>query len=517
MKTKKNKYYAYVRVSTVKQGDGASLEAQSDAIRQYADKHGLVISEWFRETETAAKSGRPVFEKIIKQLNSKKADGLLMHKIDRSARNLRDWATVGDLQDSGIEIHFAAESVDFTSRGGRLTADIQAVIAADFIRNLKEEIRKGQRARLKQGYYPFTAPFGYLDNGKGELKTIDTEHGIFVREMFELYATGQYSLPSLESEMYKRGLRSKSGCKVYKGKIELILANPFYMGLIKIRGHPGFYQGKHKPVISPELFRKVQNVKQNRSRRKNTKHNHLYRGIFACKKCKNSMIPEKQRGHVYYRCHTKSCPPNSINETFLEDEILNSLALFQLSEEDYSTLQKNLDKLSTTETISSFQKSVRLELSKIEGQLEKLMDGFINGLIEENVFSHRKEKLEFKKIETSKRSENQISIAEKIANTQKFLEHVKSVASTYVYANPSEKRQLIDLLFSNMFVFNKKVEIATQNWLMPYANIAASPKCADYKVKNRSGLQLHNSESGENNMIQFLNITDGIKVRELAR
>jgi DNA invertase Pin-like site-specific DNA recombinase len=77
----------------------------------------------------------------------------VIHKIDRSARNLRDWADLGDLIDAGVDVHFANETMDLKSRGGRLSADILAVVAADFIRNNREETRKSFYRRLKQGIY----------------------------------------------------------------------------------------------------------------------------------------------------------------------------------------------------------------------------------------------------------------------------------------------------------------------------------------------------------------------------
>ncbi len=58
------------------------------------------------------------------------------------------WADIGDLIDAGIDVRFAYNNLDLDKRGGRLTADIQAVIAADYIRNLKEEVRKGIQDRL---------------------------------------------------------------------------------------------------------------------------------------------------------------------------------------------------------------------------------------------------------------------------------------------------------------------------------------------------------------------------------
>ena len=166
-----NTCFGYIRVSTQKQGEGVSLEAQQDAILAFASRSNLQVIRWFEEKETAAKSGRPVFNAMLKLLHQHGASGVIMHRIDRSARNLRDWAAIGELSDAGINVHFATETLDFRSRGGRLTADIQAVIAADYVRNLREECIKGLNGRLKQGLYPFRAPIGYLDNGGGKPKT----------------------------------------------------------------------------------------------------------------------------------------------------------------------------------------------------------------------------------------------------------------------------------------------------------------------------------------------------------
>lgn len=125
--------YGYTRVSTVKQGEGVSLEAQKDEIIRYAEKHGLSISRWFEEKETAAKAGRPIFDGILRDLRTGKADGLIVHKIDRSARNFRDWAQIGELADQGVAIHFATESLDFQSQGGRLASQYFGQIEGDVL------------------------------------------------------------------------------------------------------------------------------------------------------------------------------------------------------------------------------------------------------------------------------------------------------------------------------------------------------------------------------------------------
>lgn len=165
--------YGYTRVSTAKQGEGVSLEAQKDAISSYAEKHDLSIKQWFEEKETAAKTGWPVFNTLVKELLAGKAQGLITHKIDRSTRNIKDWGIIGDLADAGISIHFVTETLDFSLRGGRLAADVQAVVAADYIRNLREETIKGLKGRFSQGLYPYKAPLGYLNQGRGKAKIPD--------------------------------------------------------------------------------------------------------------------------------------------------------------------------------------------------------------------------------------------------------------------------------------------------------------------------------------------------------
>jgi DNA invertase Pin-like site-specific DNA recombinase len=110
-------YFGYIRVSTAKQGEqGVSLQEQRDAIARYAERNGLGIMEWFEERETAAKRGRPIFAKMLKLLKRGKAGGVIIHKIDRSARNLKDWADLGQLIDEGIDVRFSQESLDLNTR-----------------------------------------------------------------------------------------------------------------------------------------------------------------------------------------------------------------------------------------------------------------------------------------------------------------------------------------------------------------------------------------------------------------
>jgi site-specific DNA recombinase len=167
-------FFAYARVSTPRQGErGVSLPEQKNAIERYARAHSLQIGRWFEEQQSASHTGRPAFVQMLRLLRKGTAQGVIIHKIDRSARNMEDWADVSKLVDAGVQVYFASENVDLKTVGGRLSADIQAVVAAHYSRNLREEVKKGLYGRLKQGCYPFRAPIGYLDQGSAKVKIPD--------------------------------------------------------------------------------------------------------------------------------------------------------------------------------------------------------------------------------------------------------------------------------------------------------------------------------------------------------
>src|SRR5205823_571660 len=132
------------------------------------------------------------------------------------------------------------------SRGGRLSADIQAVMAVDYIRNLRDEVKKGQRGRLRQGLYPWAAPPGYVNKGGTQPKTIDPVNGPIIRRAFEAYATGDHTLRTLRMALNDWGLRSKSGRALSLEVVNKLLRRKFYVGLVVIRGET--YIGSHEAL-----------------------------------------------------------------------------------------------------------------------------------------------------------------------------------------------------------------------------------------------------------------------------
>jgi site-specific DNA recombinase len=216
--------------------------------------------------------------------------------------------------------------LDLHSRGGRLSADIQAVIAADYIRNLRPETKKGFYGRLKQGIYPLAAPAGYLDQGKGKAKALDPVTAPLVRRAFDLYARGNWGLVALSEEMRRLGFKTKRGGKMAKNKLSTILNNPFYIGLIRIKRTREMFRGAHEPLVSKALFDRVRLVLTGKHRLKIIKHDFIFRRLLTCAECRHALIGERQKGHVYYRCHSRECPTTGIREEAVEQRITEVLS-----------------------------------------------------------------------------------------------------------------------------------------------------------------------------------------------
>jgi len=449
----KHKCIAYVRVSTVRQGEkGVSLQEQERAIKEYASRNNLTITDWFEEKKTAAKRGRPAFSKIMALLKQGKADGVIMHKIDRGARNLRDWADLGELIDAGVAVHVARDSLDLHSRGGRLSADIQAVVAADFIRNLRDETKKGFYGRLRQGLLPAPAPLGYLNNGKGTVKTIDPVRGPLIREAVERYASGRYSIRSLQREMKGRGLTGRSGKPVAVSSLTLILKNPFYMGLIHIKRSGESFAGIHEPLIGAGLYRTVQERLRGRTQSKVRVHSFTFRQLVRCDSCGNSLVGEIQRGHTYYRCHTLRCPLRCVREEHLDTRIKTEFARLQLRPEEKARLRDLLhnEKGHQADGRTASRRALTLQLQQVEDRLLRLTDAFLDKVVERQLFEDRKRLLLIDQAETKEKiGALKDPEGDAVQLVSELLEQADTALLSYELATGEERREMVETMTSN--------------------------------------------------------------------
>ena len=480
-----HKVFAYVRVSTTRQGEkGVSLAEQSDAIRRFSERHDLAIVRWFEEQQTAAKRGRPKFSEMVRLLRRGYAQGVVIHKIDRSARNLRDWADLGELIDAGVKVYFANENLDLASRGGRLTADIQAVVAADFIRNNREEVKKGLSGRLKQGLWPFGAPLGYLDRGKGKEKTIDPKKGPLVREAFNLFATGRYTIETLLEEMTLRGLRNRNGRPLSKDGMWLMLRNSFYMGIMRIRRTGERFPGVHRPLVPASVFERVQAVLDGRSFTHVEKHDFGFRRLFRCATCGRSLTGSLQKGRVYYRCHTKACIGACVREDAIDTRVRTTLRRITFGQELRALLHVGIRrrKEASAETVAAHRRSLTAELARVDARLTRLTDVFLDEAIDRDLFQSRKSELLVQRAQIQERIEECDSDgARLVQRADEKLQLAESAISLYEMATSDEKRRLLDRTTCNRIGIGRNVEISLLPPFGDIADVLDFRKCAHHQ------------------------------------
>jgi DNA invertase Pin-like site-specific DNA recombinase len=249
----------YARVSSKDQErEGYSIPAQQKLLREYAATHQLELAREFVDVETAKQTGRSGFGEMLAFLKSTPAcRTILVEKTDRLYRNVKDWITVDELD---LEVHFVKEGavVSKQSRSSdKFMHGIKVLMAKQYVDNLSEEVRKGLREKAEQGHFPGVAHVGYVNNRVTRRIDADPVRGPLVAKVFELYASGRFSLKVLTQKAFEIGLRHWRGDRrMTKSEIHRMLRNPIYTGDFLWLGQRR--KGSHQPLVSHDLFDRVQ-------------------------------------------------------------------------------------------------------------------------------------------------------------------------------------------------------------------------------------------------------------------
>ena len=230
----------------------------------------------------------------------------------------------------------------------------------------------------------------------------------------------------------------------------------------------------------------VQLVRAGKSGKKVTKHLHTYRGLFSCQQCGTAMIAERQKEHVYYRCHTTICETNSIREEALEQSIADILKRVEMTDEAMERLVSHVTDWIKQHINSPKPSSYAMQLELITQRLERLTDTLIDRLIDGDTFNTRKQALLLDRTAIQEKMEADAKKALEPNRVQKFLELVKSLYSTYLIATKDEKRQIVQNVTSNRTVFGKKVFVEPSNWLRDTQNALGVLLCGDTASTSRS-------------------------------
>jgi site-specific DNA recombinase len=401
----------YARVSTKEQAErdgdpeGYSIPAQREACLRKATSLGAnVIGEYVDRGESARSADRAELQNMLKRLTNESVSYVIVHKIDRLARNRSDDVTItAAIVASGARLVSVTENIDETP-SGLLLHGIMSSIAEFYSRNLAAEVLKGTQQKFRAGGTVTLAPPGYLNirkvvNGY-EVRTIevDPERAEHITWAFEAYATGDWTLNSLALELQTRGLTQRPTKKRVAGRpflpnaLHNILRNRYYLGYVRYRGVEG--EGKHQALIDIETFEKVQRVLVDHrvSGERSSRNKHYLTGSLICGRCRSRLGYSVMTGRTgqpygYFFCLGRhsgrtDCQlrylPESDVETAVEDVWQNERPRLPIAD-----LQMNL--LADFEDNASHARSEVERLNRRSEQIrrervkwaEKAMDGVI--------------------------------------------------------------------------------------------------------------------------------------------
>lgn len=460
------KYYAYIRKSTdEKDRQTLSLQAQRRIVEEHAERNGLKIIKWYEESKSAKKPGRELFNKLSECLTRDEADGVIAHKVDRLSRNDFDMAILTGLVKIGKEIIVVEGNFDLGSPSGLLNFRLQSVLATNFVDNLSQEVKKGQKQKLLNGWFPAFAPTGYVNridiDGKSKIYQ-DEKKAPIIKKAFELIAFEGLSTQETAERVSSLGLTSRTGSTITKSQLWKIIKNPFYYGYF--RWNNELVEGAHEPIVDQETWKRANNNLADNSNHKSASHYYPYRGALICGECGRKITAETQKGHVYYRC-TKSKGSGSCNQPYLRKEELESQFenIFKGFQFDFETSEKiKTDLLESHSQEIQFRESAIRSINSRISELRHKKDRLLDLRIENEI---SKEEHDAKKVEI----DNQIQDLEIELNAYKktddnwkkevegFFELANNGYKIYKLANDQEKELLVRSISSNLVIKDKRL------------------------------------------------------------
>ena len=468
----------YTRVSSREQAEeGYSLAAQRDAcMRLVADRGWMLAGEFCDAGESGRTTDRPQFQAMLDLLKQDQSIRyLVVHKLDRLARNIEDHVMVkATLRKHKVALVSATENFE-DSASGQMVEGIMAVLAQFYSANLAQEVKKGLRAKLESGGWPHMAPLGYVNQrreaaGRSEAIVIrDESQAHLVRQAFELYSTGQYTLDRLHTEMTKRGLRNKRGGIIARSKLAELLHNKFYVGAMVWQGVE--YPGNHEPIVSRELFNRVQEQMSSNTTpgSRERKHSHHLRGTIYCDSCGARMTTlfAKGRGGIYqyFFCIGRAqkrtnCAQKYVDVATVEDQIANALERVDFDSMDKDRIRKGLrDEIVVLSRDSeSSTKLWKKRLHQLANERKKVMDAYLASAITVEDLKQHQSRINS---ETGY-GEGQLALA-KIKSEQvvelidRAVDVIDRIPSAYRAASPGLRRKFNAALLKAAFLKDRQV------------------------------------------------------------
>ncbi len=475
--------FIYLRVSTKEQArtgggaEGYSIPAQREACYTKAQQLGATVHEEYVDAgESARSADREQLQKLLKDIKTIRPDYVIVHKIDRLARNREDDIAINlMLRKHGVKLVSCTENIDDTP-SGRLLYGLMAEIAQFYSGNLAQEVMKGLVRKAQEGGTPFRAPLGYLNRretrGSVEFSWVeqDPERAEIIRWCLEEYATGRWSAIDLTLTAQTKGLTSRPTPSRPAKPVSLttmykILANPYYMGVVSYQGI--HYEGKHEPLVEPDIWLANQAIlaAHNHTGDKERVHNHYLRSTIYCSDCGGRLIFSRNRGksgeaYDYFMCVKKktkvnNCIRRAIRAERVEEAVARFYGTFHIAPQHAELIRATVHEELATQQAEAARSLEQASSRKrrVQDEREKLLQAHYAGAIPQDLLAAEMKRLTRALAE----AEVQIKVAKvSTADVEDTLSRALVAAShcerAYLTAPDHVKRQINQGFFEKLYI-----------------------------------------------------------------
>lgn len=335
------RYCLYARKSSESdERQAMSIDSQLKEMSALAKRDNLNIVTIKQESHSAKLSGqRPIFMEMLDELRNDKYDGILTWAPDRLSRNAGDLGSLVDLMDSKKLLHIKTHSQEFSDNPNEkfllMILCSQAKLEND---NRAINVKRGIRAKCEMGWRPCMPPLGYYTRaatGKERDIIIDTERAPYIKQVFEMSASGR-SGRYIFRWLDRNEVRTRKGKRISLSMIYNMLGNTYYYGEFEYpSGSGNWYKGKHEPLISKELFKKVRKALVVPEKTKWGSKEFPFKQFLKCYSCGSSIVGEEkvkkrkdgsENHFTYYHCSRQvdyKCPEPFIRDTVIVKELMS--------------------------------------------------------------------------------------------------------------------------------------------------------------------------------------------------
>lgn len=490
-----DKTVIYLRVSSKGQEEnGYSLDAQEKLAREYAAKKGLEVVKIWKGAESAwGKIERTNFSEMLAFMKKHhEVRHIIFDVLDRMTRNDVDKLKIAQLvKQYDKVVHFSRDNKMYSresSSDEEFMMDVQVAVAKKLSNDISRKTTMGMTEKAEQGIYPARAPIGYLNNHRTSKIDIDPERAPFVQRLFEMAASGEYSLQMIEDILYAEGLRERlHNGRVRKSTLYRVLHNPMYYGTF--RWGKKLYSGIHEPLITKDLFERANKALSLFERPRVTTRNYPFANLLHCKDCGCSIVGDfAKKKYMYYRCSfSKGQHPHEkyIREHQLDEAFAALIDAISLKPEVVAWLQKAIEiRLKHLEKAQNKATGgLKAELSKKQTELERLYDeGWEKGYPAEFI-KRTEERLKTAIAELTQQIQTQTIQPDAVRQkSTDILKLVCNMGTIYRAAPLSEKKPLLRHIASDFVLDGHKIY---PKYREPF-NIFAegNKKCLEIKGKS---------------------------------